>query len=54
MPECLSKVTVVKKLLTDEIYGWMLKTTEIVKAHLPTENCIAISIKKYVKTIQLS
>ena len=44
VPECLSKVTVVKKLLTGEIYGWMLKTTEIVKIHLPTQRLILLQV----------
>ena len=34
VPECLSNIIVVTELLTDEIYGWMLKTTENLKIHL--------------------
>ena len=37
VPECLSNIIVVTRLLTDAIYGWMLKTTHNLKIPLPSK-----------------
>ena len=47
VPECLSNIIVVTELLTDEIYGWMLKTTENLKIHLPTG--MGLSVDTYIE-----
>ena len=36
VPECLNNVIVVIELLNDEIYGWMLKTTDNLEIDLST------------------
>ena len=47
VPECLSNIIVVTELLTDEIYGWMLKTTENLKIHLRTG--MGLSVDTYIE-----
>ena len=42
VPECLNNIIVVMEQLNDEIYGWMLKTTEHLKIHLPTKTNIFV------------
>ena len=44
VPECLSNIIVVTRLLTGEIYGWMLKTTHNLKIHLPSK------IRRFIDT----
>ena len=40
VPECLNNVIVVIELLNDEIYGWMLKTTDNLEIDLSTRTGI--------------
>ena len=44
VPECLNNVIVVIELLNDEIYGWMLKTTENLEIDLSTRIEIYLEI----------
>ena len=44
VPECLNNVIVVIELLNDEIYGWMLKTTDNLEIDLSTRNGISKKI----------
>ena len=44
VPECLNNVIVVIELLNDEIYGWMLKTTDNLEIDLSTRIVIFQSI----------
>ena len=37
VPECLNNIIVVIELLNDEIYGWMLKTTDNLEIDFSTE-----------------
>ena len=44
VPECLNNVIVVMELLNDEIYGWMLKTTDNLKIDFSTEIVLSLKI----------
>ena len=44
VPECLNNVIVVMELLNDEIYGWMLKTTDNLEIDLSTRIVISQKI----------
>ena len=47
VPECLSNIIVITELLTDEIYGWMHKTTENPEIYSVTRIILSLNSDMY-------